>query len=322
MKELLMMKGARTLVDVCTKVKPGETVLVVTDMVKLGIARVIAGVAMDRGAETIVVVMEPRKRNGQEPPGPVAEAMKKADVVFTPVTNSITHTNAVKNAAAEGSRIIVMTDFTDDMMISGGIEADFEALKPVCKRVAEKFAIGNDIRLSTPAGTCLDLDISGRRGNALYGLVEPGEFSTVPTVEANVSPLEGSANGNLVVDASVPYLGIGVLTEPIRVEVKDGFIKRMEGGRQAGILMDDLERHKDKNAYNIAELGVGLNPNCRMCGIMLEDEGVLSTCHIGIGTNITLGGNTKAPIHYDLLMWEPKIEVDGEVVINGLRVNV
>ena len=59
-----------------------------------------------------------------------------------------------------------------------------------------------------------------------------------------------------------------------------------------------------------------------MCGIMLEDEGVLSTCHIGIGTNITLGGSIKAPIHYDLLMWEPKIEVDGEVVIDGLQVNV
>lgn len=30
MKELLMMKGAKTLVDVATKVQPGDTVLLVT----------------------------------------------------------------------------------------------------------------------------------------------------------------------------------------------------------------------------------------------------------------------------------------------------
>jgi leucyl aminopeptidase (aminopeptidase T) len=266
--------------------------------------------------------MQPRERNGQEPPEPVAEAMKRADVVFTPVTRSITHTHAVKDAVARGSRIIVMTDFTEEMMIHGGLEADFKTLQPICKTVAEEFANGNRIRLTTPAGTDLEIDISGRRGNALYCLVEPGEFSTVPTVEANVSPVEGSASGRLVVNASIPYLDIGVLAEPVSVDVENGFITRISGGRQAEILRNDLASHDDPNVYNIAELGVGLNPKCRMCGIMLEDEGVVSTCHIGIGTNITLGGNTKAPIHYDLLMWEPKIEVDGEVVIDGLKVNV
>ena len=322
MKDLLMTKGAKTLVDVCTKVRPGETVLIVTDMHKIDIGKAIAGVAMDRDAEVIITIIQPRQRNGQEPPEPVAEAMKKADVVFTPVSYSITHTHAVKNAAAEGTRLIVMTDFTEDMMIRGGIEANFEELKPVCQKVADRFAKGSHIRLTTPAGTDLEMDITRRRGNALYCVVEPGEFSTVPTVEANVSPIEGTANGKLVADASIPYLGIGVLREPVHVEVKDGFITKIEGGTQADILRKDLESHGDKYAFNIAEIGVGLNPKCRMCGFMLEDEGVISTCHIGIGTNIALGGNIKAPVHYDLLMWVPKIEVDGEVVLVGEKVFV
>jgi leucyl aminopeptidase (aminopeptidase T) len=248
--------------------------------------------------------------------------MKKADVVFTPVTYSITHTQAVKDAAAENTRLIVMTDFTEEMMMGGGLDADFETLKPVCQKVAQKFAKGKRIKLTSPAGTDLELDITDRRGNALYCLVEPGEFSTVPTVEANVSPIEGSANGKIVADASIPYLGIGVLTEPVHVDVKDGLITKIEGGRQAEMLKTDLERHGDKRVYNIAELGVGLNPKCRMCGFMLEDEGVISTCHIGIGTNITLGGHTKAPVHYDLLMWEPKVEVDGNVIIDGANTYV
>lgn len=317
MQELMMLKGAKTLVDVCTKVRPGENVLVVADMTKTSIAKAISAVAIDRGAESIIMVMKPRGRAGQEPPQPVAEAMKAADVVFVPVSYSITHTHAVKNAAAAGARLIVMTDFTEEMMVHGGLEADFEKLKPTCLSVAEKFGEGNHIRLTSPGGTDLTMEITGRRGNALYCIVEPGQFSTVPTVEANVSPVEGTANGKIVVDASIPYLGIGVIYEPITVEVKDGFITHIEGGRQAEVLKKDLASQNDPNAYNIAEIGTGLNPKCRMCGLMLEDEGVVSTCHIGIGTSITLGGVIKAPIHYDLLMWAPRIEVDDSVIIDG-----
>ena len=53
-----------------------------------------------------------------------------------------------------------------------------------------------------------------------------------------------------------------------------------------------------------------------------EDEGVIPTAHIGIGTSITLGGTVKAPTHYDLLMWNPKIEVDGRVLVDGDKVNL
>ena len=44
---------------------------------------------------------------------------------------------------------------------------------------------------------------------------------------------------------------------------------------------------------------------------------MISTAHIGIGTSITLGGVVKAPTHYDLLMWNPRIEVDGRVIVDG-----
>ena len=317
MKEALMMQGARTIMDNCVSLRAGETVLIVTDMVQEKIAKVLSAAAVERGAEVIVSIMKPRKRAGEEPPKIIAESMKHADVVLIPVSYSVTHTFAVKEAAESGARLLVLTDFTEEMLISGGIEADFRSIKPICKGVADAFAKGSKVHVTTPGGTDLWLDITGRRGNALYCVVGPGEFSTIPTVEANSSPVEGSANGHIVADASIPYLGIGVLDEPVVVDVKDGFITDIRGGRQAEVLKRDLASHNDPNCYNIAELGVGLNPKCRLCGIMLEDEGVISTAHIGIGTRITLGGVVKAPPPYDLLMWNPRIEVDGRVIVDG-----
>jgi leucyl aminopeptidase (aminopeptidase T) len=313
--ERAMLKGAHKLLAACTHTQAGEQVLIVTDPKLKDLAEPLAQAAEEIGAEASICVMPARKAHGQEPPGPVAAAMAAADVFFAPVSVSITHTRAVKEAAQSGARGLVLTDFTPDMLVSGGIEADFEAQAPICHRLAAIFEAGEEVHLTTRAGTDLRLDASGRRGNALTCIVEAGQFSTVPTIEANFSPVEGSAQGVIVADASIPYLEIGLLEEPVRAEVRDGSITRIEGGRQARVLRKNLAGQGDPLVYNVAELGVGLNPKARLCGLMLEDEGVLGVVHIGIGTNITLGGSIKASVHYDLLMYGATLEVDGQVLL-------
>jgi leucyl aminopeptidase (aminopeptidase T) len=118
----------------------------------------------------------------------------------------------------------------------------------------------------------------------------------------------------------VPYLGIGLLREPIICTVEAGYITSIEGGEQARQLERNLRSYNDKNCFNIAELGIGLNPNARPTGVMLEDEGILGTIHIGIGTSHTLGGSILAPTHYDLLIWNPTIELDGVVIQRGKEI--
>jgi 2,5-dihydroxypyridine 5,6-dioxygenase len=317
MKRIETIRGARTIVETCAGVKPGESVLILTDTNMVGIAEVLAMAVRERDAEPILTILIPRKGHGEEPPACVAEAMKKADVILIPVSTSITHTRAVKEAAAAGSRAIALTAFTEDLLIRGGIQADFRKLKPICLEVARRFGEAESVELTTPAGTSLFMKKKGRRGNALYCIVEPGQFSPLPNVEANFSPLEGMAEGVIVADASIPYLGIGLLHEPVRCKVEKGFITAIEGGAQAEVLRRDLQARKDPNCFNIAELGVGLNPESRMTGIMLDDEGVWGSVHIGIGSNLTLGGEIKAAVHYDLLMWGATIELDGTPILES-----
>lgn len=139
-------------------------------------------------------------------------------------------------------------------------------------------------------------------------------------MEVNVSPMEGTANGILVVDAATS--GIGLVRNPIRVTMKDGFIRVVEGEKEATILIQMLESASDSNAYNVAEIGIGLNQKARVMGRLLEDEGSLGTAHIGVGSNFPLGGKIQATLHIDLIFRDPTIDIDGRRIVENGKLNL
>ena len=99
MKEVLMMQGAMKLVEMCGEVKKGENVSIITDMITLKIAKVLAKAASEKEAnEVTIFIMEPRKAHGAEPPKPIAAAMKNSDIIFIPTSKSIAHTAATQDA--------------------------------------------------------------------------------------------------------------------------------------------------------------------------------------------------------------------------------
>ncbi len=316
-----LMQGARRLVSVNGRVRAHERVLVVTDPTMQRYADSVIEAVRAAGAPVTLAVMPVNRADGNEPPAPIAAAMRQAEVIFSPVSVSITHTRAMRAALDAGARAILMTAYTDDVMTSPALlQTDFQAQVQTCHRLGRAFTEGSDVRLTSPRGTDLRFSIQGSTANVLTNIPEPGELAPVPDIEVNVVPVTGSAAGAFIADASVPYLGIGILDEPIVCRVEAGLIVEMSGGNQAQQLRDHLESFDDPACFNVAELGVGLNPQARLTGEMLEDEGVIGTIHIGIGTSHTLGGDVVAPTHYDLLMWEPTIEVDGRVVQRGQEI--
>ncbi|HLQ83078.1 MAG TPA: aminopeptidase [Pseudogracilibacillus sp.] len=308
--------------EVCAQIKKGEQVIIITEPKMMSIAESVATAVNAIEAEPVITIMEPRLSDGEEPPTNIAEAMKESDVFISAVHTSITHTYAVKNAVENGSRGIMLTQFDEHMLVDSGVLADFPKAASTCKSVAEILENSKEIHLTTTYGTDLKMSAEGRKSNAMTGMVESGQFAPVPTVEANVSPLEGSANGKIVCNASIPYIGIGVLKENVEVSVKNGMITSIEGGDQANILKENLKSKNDENVYNIAEIGVGLNPKCKFIGLMLEDEGVFGSVHIGIGSSITLGGNVKAACHYDLIMTGVTLTADATTIIQNGEVLV
>jgi leucyl aminopeptidase (aminopeptidase T) len=316
MNWIQMMKGATKLVETCANVKKGENVLIVTDINKLNIAEVVASAAVEKGAEVVISIMLPRQMHGEEPPDTIAESMKKADVIFTPTTFSIAQTKARTEAQKYGARVVNMPAFTEEMLISGGIEVDFLAQKPIAERIAQLLTDAKRARVTSQAGTDIVMSLEGREGFACTGLAhDKGSYTPVPDIESRIAPVEGTAKGSIVVDGSVPIPGIGLISEYIIVVVEKGIATEISGGREAEVLKETLANSRDQNVYNIAELGIGLNPKAHLIGDMLEDEGSFGTIHIALGTNSSFGGKTSAPLHIDMMIRNPTLYLDDAMIM-------
>jgi leucyl aminopeptidase (aminopeptidase T) len=96
--------------------------------------------------------------------------------------------------------------------------------------------------------------------------------------------------------------------------MKDGLVADVQGGPMAEDLARILADFGDPTAYNVAEFGIGLNPEARECATNLEDLGKLGHVHIGIGSNYAIGGSVKAPCHIDAIMKEANVYLDGKLV--------
>jgi 2,5-dihydroxypyridine 5,6-dioxygenase len=315
-KEVNLIRGAKVLVDTCGNVQAGEDVLIVADTEKLRIAKVVAMAAVEKGAEVTVALMNPRSAHGQEPPAPIAAAMLRAGVIYAPTTYSLFHTDARREAVKAGARFLNMVDYDEQMLVAGGLMADFFAMKPVAERIGEIFTRGRRVEVTSPLGTRVVMDITGRSGFPQLGMSrEPGTTSSPPDIESAVGPLESTAEGIIIVDGSIPHPDIGVIEEPIELRVGKGRILEIRGGKQAQALRKLLEGAGEDSVYVMAELGIGLNPQAKICGRMLEDEGVYGSVHFGFGDNRSLGGVTKAPMHLDAVILKPTVTVDGVTIL-------
>lgn len=311
-----MDEGANIIVRTCARVCQGEEVLIVTDHQRLPIAQAVQDAADAAGARVTVVIAPLRSMDNEPPPPSVAAAMRAAEVVIMPVTHSLSHTGATREAIAAGARVLSLAAFTPRQMTSGGLMADFEARKSLCDRMAKRLTVACSVHVTNPAGTGLTFSVEGRRGNShSCVLVGPG-FTAVPNIEANISPVEETTEGTLVADGSIPYYGIGVLDEPVTFEISGGFVRSISGGAQATFLDELLRAQDDPYVYNVAQFAMGLNPACReFTGEMLNDEGINGTIHVGIGTSANLGGDVQAKTHFDAVIREPTVNLGGEVVI-------
>ncbi len=312
MNSILMMKTAQRIVNNSARVRQGENVCIVGDTNTFSIAKVLAEASYATGAETVLTIMTPREMHGNEPPPVVASAMLGADVILAPTTYAITHTKARLDATKRGCRTIILRGITEDSMIHGAMLADYNEVSATSNKLAARLSQAKTIRLFADSGTDVTFMVEGRKGLALGGIAtEPGTFTSLPSGEAAIAPLEGKTQGRIIIDFSMD--GIGLLGQPIKLEVVDGKAISIHGMKEAQELKKLLE--VDENALYIAEFAIGTNPKSRMKGNMAEDKILRGCVHIAVGDNHTIGGRLQSKVHLDGVILNPTVEIDDHLIV-------
>jgi leucyl aminopeptidase (aminopeptidase T) len=297
----------------CLGVQNGERLLVVTDPNKRVLADTFVDVARGSGAEAMLIEMNERETHGSEPPEPVAAAMAASDIVLAPTSKSLSHTEARKAATESGVRIATLPDINEEMLVRT-MSADYSEVSRLSQILASKLSEGRAVLITSGAGTELEVSIEGRTGLADTGdLKHAGAFGNLPAGEGFIAPVEGRSKGRVVFDGSVWPLG--KLKEPLIVEIEGGYAVRFSGFR-AGEFEAALAPH-GKEAFAVAELGIGTNDAAELTGNVLEDEKILGTIHVAFGDNHTFGGVVRVPSHLDGVVLEPTVTIDGDVILDN-----
>jgi leucyl aminopeptidase (aminopeptidase T) len=298
-----------TVVRSCLGVRAGESVLVVTDPERRSIADAIVGRARELGADAVLVEMAERATHGSEPPDSIAAAMLACDVLIAPTTKSVSHTEARRLASAAGVRAATMPSITEDTLLRT-MSADYAAIKERSERVAEALTNASEVPIRTAAGTDVVMFIDGRTGIADTGdLTQPEAFGNLPAGEGFIAPLEGRTQGRVVFDGVVG-------TDPIEVEIIDGYAVDLSA---AGEAWRKRVEGYGREAFAVAELGIGTNGSATLTGNVLEDEKILGTIHIAFGDNHTLGGTIRVPSHQDFVVMAPTLTLDGTFLLRDDR---
>jgi leucyl aminopeptidase (aminopeptidase T) len=310
------MEALRVLASTCAGVRAGERSLIVTDTAAdSGIVAALAGVLGTLQVDVVTVEYQPADLPGDEPPAAVSAAMLEADVVFELTSVFVGSCPARRAACEKGARYLTVPGLSWTTLRPGGpFAADFAALGERAKRLAERFDIASQFHLTSPAGTDLHGSFEGRKGRPLWGIAdEPGGYAAPPDAELGASPVEGSAEGMVVVDGSLLFLGPDQLASPVELRFSGGQLTDARGP-ESWRLLDALERSGDARMWNLAEVSIGLNPYSRPGGSALELEGIVGGAHVALGNNVAYGGSVDARSHIDCALLDATLALDGETV--------
>ncbi|MHB8910537.1 MAG: aminopeptidase [Syntrophales bacterium] len=316
--ERRMVQVAKQVVEQILALKPGEMVCILRDTEEDSrpFTAIISAAARQAGAEPVSMIIEPRTVGGQELPETAAGAFLRSSAVINLTKWAIVHSRAVSAALGAGARTCNLRGFNDGMLESPGVTTDYRAVRKNALAVDALLEKAREIRFTTADGCDMTMKLCGRKGKAQTGFAnDPGTFSGLPDGESTVAPLEGTTQGCIV----NPYIidKIGRCDEPFRMEIKDGWIVNVEGGKQARQLLE-LFAKTDANARRFAsQFALGMNPDCRIFPDTKEVSKRLGTLHVALGDNISLGGAVQCGLHIDIVILNPTVWLDGKIVLEN-----
>lgn len=209
------------------------------------------------------------------------------------------------------------------------VPVDYAWIRRQGRKLKTALDAADRVLILAPGGTDIEIGLRGRTAKLDDGAFwTPGTGGNLPAGETYIGPANHDADGVIVFDGSLAVAdgaGAFIPRTPVTLEVLGGFVTRVRDGAGARRFEESLRIGETaaramrgrpgwtasrvasyaRHARHLGELGIGLNRAARVTGNMLEDEKILGTCHIAIGSNIDQ--DALAFTHLDCVIQAPTI---------------
>ena len=325
---LEVMKGAYTLVRDVMLAKKGETLAITCDSSgDRRVAEAIAEAAYALGADPLILYYPtPEQDFASEMSSHLAAATSNADIWIEISYATVMHSNTWRNAMEKGCRYICLTGMDVTMLVNCIARVDSELVFEMGHVIQEILEKADKVEIRNASGTNLvaynqnrKIRLSGERATKKgYPIMMAGQVSWCP--------IEETINGTIVFDAAVfPPKELGIVREPIVLDVKDGVIQSITGGRDAMVFRGWMESFNDPNMFRLAHYSLGFNPGVTApTGRIVEDERIFGSIEFGFGSQgkQIMGKCWSAASHTDGVTLAPTIILDDVVFEeNGIYKN-
>ena len=335
-------RNVLTIINMNMAVKAGDKLLIVTDIPtsqewriekieklldfsrRSILAKMVSEIALKSfpSCEVEFYVYPSVGMHGVYPGNKVEEKMKSADVVIAITTHSLTHTDARERACRAGTRVASMPTFLIEMLYPGGpIAVNYKEMASKSRKIAGILTKAKRAHITSKEGTDLTFDLGNRKALIDTGIfAQKGAWGNLPSGEAYISPLEGTAKGTVVVEKG----WFPDLKQEMRFTLAAGEVENIVGGGEVGrrfkrLLALEKNEEPYQSRRNLAEFGVGTNSNARRHDNFLEAEKIEGTIHIAIGDNSHMGGAVTSDIHQDFIIPCPNVILDEKLVLKDGR---
>lgn len=336
---------AENIINNVCKIKKNESVLIIANPATDFIAQELYTAANQVGAKTSLIYQNSKTSFDNAEKTVLAAIGTNPDVCFSISENKLgkdpdATANPYKNDNGEpfthifdyllegkkSMRAVWTPGITEDMY-NRTVNINYGELAERCKKLEKIFENAINVQVTAAGGTNISVPVYGRKlMNDDGDFSKPGTGGNIPAGEVFISPLVGKCQGVIVYDGSMTFSdGDSILETPITCKVENGYVTEISGGEEAKRLLKtiteaenrSIEYEKNgklpegqgeiykKNARNIGELGIGLNPAASITGNMLEDEKAFRTCHFAIGENYD--NDAPSLIHLDGVVRNPTI---------------
>jgi len=301
-------------------ISPGQEVLITVDTAadRRVAQATAAAVYTVAGIPTVVsypTLAEPM----QDVPAPVMGAAVAADVWINYSVAYPLYSKAYHQAVDAGCVYVELTGMDVDMLVRTIGRVDYAAMQEMATRLYVMSQAAEQVRVTCDLGTDLTMTIDPAGDPFFEEPPSEGGYAQMLGGQSGYGAHRESYQGVLVYDGTIwPPASIGLLAEPMRLIIEDGYVTRIEGGRQARAYETWLAGFDHPAARLMDHACYGFNPGVTdPTGRILEDERVFGCMQFGLGAT-----GMGSPIHSDGVTLSPSVWLDDvQIQDNGRYVH-